>query len=315
MEDVISVIVPVYEAEQYLSACLDSLLCQRYRSLQIILVDDGSPDGCGRICDEYARRDGRIIVHHQKNAGLSAARNAGIALATGRYIGFVDADDFIEPEMFEALHRAMAAHRADIAVCGYRTFGNRQERFPGGAQCMSAGEALSKLIENREMKSYAWNKLYRRELFDGLRFDAGKRYEDVRIMHKLFMRAERVCTVGGCLYHYRIRDASITGTTRNARSQEYIESLEARCEDLKHTEYRDLSLISTFRCLRRIGYEMMVDHDADRAFFDGLMQKERVLYAQVRSKMRPAQRAGAMLFLKSPRLYALARSCAARLKL
>ena len=118
-EDKISVIIPLYKVEKYIRGCIDSVISQTYRNLEIILVDDGSPDACGKICDEYAEKDSRIKVVHRKNGGLSAARNTGINFATGKYIAFVDGDDHIHPDMYSQLHFSILQSGADIAICNF----------------------------------------------------------------------------------------------------------------------------------------------------------------------------------------------------
>lgn len=313
MQEKISIVVPVYGVEKYLCKCLDSIAAQSYRNLEIILVDDGSPDGCGEICDRYASKDERFIVVHQKNMGLSGARNSGAARATGRYIGFVDSDDFIDRDMYECLYRAITEQRADIAVCGYRTVGSRSEEHPGKTQCLTMDQALRKLIGNKEMPSYAWNKLYKRECLEGIPFETGKEYEDVRIMHQVFLRARKVCTIDRCLYNYTIREDSITGKTRNLHSAAFMESLEKRCGDLKDTQYYEPARIAEFVCMRRIGYEILAAGEKKDPFFGKLMEKERRLYAEVGHAMGRPQRFGARLFLISPELYAFLRKTAQKM--
>lgn len=313
MQEKISIVVPVYGVEKYLCKCLNSIAEQSYRNLEIILVDDGSPDGCGEICDQYALKDERFIVLHQENMGLSGARNAGIALATGRYIGFVDSDDYIDCDMYECLCRAIEEQRADIAVCGYRTVGSRSEEHPGKAQCLTMDQALRKLIGNKEIQSYAWNKLYKRECIEGICFEAGKEYEDVRIMHQIFLRAQRVSTIDRCLYNYSIREDSITGKTRNIHSAAFMESLEKRCDDLKDTQYHDLARIAEFICMRRIAYEILVAGEKEDPFFGELMKKEKRLYAGIRCSMGWLQRFGARLFLVSPEFYVFLRKTAQKI--
>ena len=158
----ISVIVPVYKVEPYLRKCLDSIVNQTYRNLEIILVDDGSPDNCGRICDEYAERDNRIRVIHQKNGGVSSARNEGLKIASGDWIGWVDSDDWIEPDMFEYLLENAKKSKADIAVC------SRKEWYKD--RCilrkwekdilLNTEEALRQLLEDVQMQNYLWDKLW-----------------------------------------------------------------------------------------------------------------------------------------------------------
>ena len=208
----ISVIVPVYKTEPYLRKCLDSILGQTYRNLEIILVDDGSPDNCGAICDEYAAGDARIRVIHQENGGVAAARNAGLDLATGDYIGWVDSDDWIEPEMFEVMLSTAMSRDADIVICG------RQEHYPDKSfqmgwqqeEVLDKEQAMALLIEDDLVRSYLWDKLWRRELFDGVRVPCLKVFEDMAIMYQLFKKAEGIVCLPDVFYHYEHNEASLT---------------------------------------------------------------------------------------------------------
>lgn len=231
----ISVIVPVYKVELYLRKCLDSIVRQAYRNLEIILIDDGSPDNCGAICDEYAEQDNRVRVIHQSNGGLSSARNIGLETATGDYIGFVDSDDWVEPEMFQLLIEKLGSSGADIAICG------RAEEYPDmrilrvcPKSCvMQREEALKALLENDVIQNFVWDKLYRRELFDELRFPEGKSYEDMAIMHKLFLRSQKVACITETLYHYRQRRDSIVGDVSLKNRLCHYEAAIKRYEELR----------------------------------------------------------------------------------
>lgn len=207
----ISVIVPVYKVEPYLRKCLDSIVNQTYRNLEIILVDDGSPDNCGAICDEYAARDGRIQVIHQANGGVSAARNSGLAEATGDWVGWVDSDDWIEPDMYEYMLKNVLEQNADIAVCG------RIEWYPDkncfwvweDTQVLDTEQALEKLLENKLMGNYLCDKLWRRGLFQGIVFPIGRTFEDIAIAHRLFLRAKCVVCLPKAKYNYLQHPESI----------------------------------------------------------------------------------------------------------
>lgn len=203
----ISIIVPVYKVEPYLRQCVDSILNQTYRNIEVLLIDDGSPDKCGEICDEYARKDNRVRVFHTENQGLSAARNIGISEAKGKYIGFVDSDDWIEPDMYEVLLKRMQETGADISECAVRTgFNvlNAQQQTVFKNQ-----EILVALIDQR-IANCVWNKLYQKGLFDGIAFPEGCNYEDVSRMHYIMGRAQRVVEIPIPKYHYQKRKESIT---------------------------------------------------------------------------------------------------------
>ena len=181
-KDLISVIVPVYKVEKYLEKCIESVLKQTYTNLQIILVDDGSPDNCGKICDEYAKKDSRIEVIHKANGGLSDARNVGISKAKGRYIGFVDSDDYIKEDMYEILLNLIKKYDADVSICnlydvidGNECIRNKEN----GIREYSRLDILKKVLLDKNIQSYAWNKLYEKELFDEIKYPIGKKYEDI----------------------------------------------------------------------------------------------------------------------------------------
>jgi len=208
----ISIIVPVYKAEPYLRKCLDSIVNQTYRNLEIILVDDGSPDSCGAICDEYAAADKRIKVIHKENGGVASARNAGLELVAGDYIGWVDSDDWIEPKMFETMLDSALSQDADIVIC------SRQERYPnmefqmGWQQetVLDKEQAIALLAEDNLVHSYLWDKLWRRELFDGVKIPDLKVFEDMAVMYQLFKRAGRIVCLPDIFYHYEHHEASLT---------------------------------------------------------------------------------------------------------
>ncbi len=216
----ISIIVPVYKVEAYLDACVESLAGQTYRDLEIILVDDGSPDNCGRMCDEWAAKDSRIRVIHQENGGLSAARNSGIKEASGDFISLVDSDDWISPEMMETMLGILDKTGADIAVCGWVNEYENEEReadevLPGD-HILTRQEALARLAEEEAVPYIvAWNRLCRRRIYDRVTFPVGKIHEDEYTAHEILGAAKSVVTVNSAFYHYRHRAKSIM-TTENA---------------------------------------------------------------------------------------------------
>lgn len=230
----ISIIIPVYKVEKYINKCIESVLCQTYQNIEIILVDDGSPDQCPKICDEYAKRDSRIRVIHQKNMGLSAARNSGIDIAKGKYVGFVDSDDYIEPDMYEKLYRAISLANAELAICNYHSVeedGREKERksLTMKDEVLSAYEALEKL-QGSEWWFYvtAWNKLYKKELFDKIRFPVGKVNEDQFIVHELFYECNVIATISNVLYHYVQRKGSIMNSNVSVKRLDDIEAIYGR---------------------------------------------------------------------------------------
>ena len=226
----ISVIVPVYKVEEYLCQCIDSILSQDYDNLEVILVDDGSPDGCGRICDEYAKKDGRVKVIHQENRGVSEARNAALNIATGEFFGFVDSDDWILPQMYSRMMSSVLMDASDICICGKTVvFPNKSIKDPEVPDriVLERDQALDLLFEDR-ITSHLWSKLFRRELFHGILFPGQRVYEDIYVMHELFKNAKRVTWIKEDLYCYRMVETSVTNTGSIANMTDYLSAMEVR---------------------------------------------------------------------------------------
>ena len=224
MNRIVSIIVPVYNVEQYIYECVDSLLGQTYRDLEIILVDDASPDHCPAICDEYALKDTRIRVIHKPNGGLSDARNAGIEVATGHYIMFVDSDDYIVPTMVEHLVSMAEQSGSAIASCGYTgDLDKLSAETDGQFRVATSAEALKRILVEREISTSASTKLYETRLFDGVRFPVGKIYEDYATIYKVIHKAGKVAYNGENKYYYRPNPAGITGGKFYKKQMQYFE--------------------------------------------------------------------------------------------
>ncbi|RKD34843.1 glycosyltransferase family 2 protein [Lacrimispora algidixylanolytica] len=216
MSELISVIVPIYRVETYLKRCVDSIRKQTYKNIEIILVDDGSPDQCGQICDEYSLIDERVRVIHKSNGGLSDARNAGIDVARGEIISFVDSDDWLDIDMLEVLLKALHEYEADIAECSFRSIYMDciVEETGCTADCIVEDNlfAMSSMMKWGYFKSIVWNKLYRREVLGNIRFPKGKIHEDEYTTYKYFFNASKLVYVDISKYNYnRSRTDSITG--------------------------------------------------------------------------------------------------------
>lgn len=228
----ISVIVPVYNVEPYLAKCLDSILSQTYRDLEILIIDDGSTDGCGQICDEYAKTDSRISVFHIENRGLAAARNYGLDHASGAYIGFVDSDDWIESDMYECLMKRAEETGADVVECGYvLEFATASEKRQAVDQTVVGRDAIEALISGK-IKEQVWNKLWKRYLFENVSFPEGRNYEDIATVYKL-IRDARVTGTDRFLYHYVQRKTAISHSHDLNNLVDYWSVHRERYEDLK----------------------------------------------------------------------------------
>lgn len=253
METAISVIVPVYRVEKYLPACIDSILNQTFTDFELILVDDGSPDRCPEICDETAKRDARVRVIHQANQGLSAARNAGIEAAHGAWLSFVDSDDYIAPQFYEKLYQTAQRTDADCVMCSVQNVDESGKPIDSAlmrvADEVKTGREVLRKIGRDDVTPYltAWNKLYRRKLFNTLRYPAGRQNEDVFVFAELFCQVQRAVCVAEPLYFYRKRIGSIMNSVVTLRNLDemwaYVNCFEHLQQDdeesiLKETEKR-----------------------------------------------------------------------------
>lgn len=238
----ISVIVPVYKVEPYLEKCVESILAQTYSNLEIILVDDGSPDNCGKICDMLKQKDLRVCVIHKTNGGLSSARNTGVDNAHGEYIGFVDSDDTIEPYMYEKLYNAIKRDGTKLAVCAinYVYDDGKVLRKPANGKdvILNFTQAIIEMNSHRIFDMATWSKLYHRELFNNLRFPIGKLSEDYYLMFRIFERAQRVSYVDTPCYNYLQRKNSITRSDKINHDHEYAALEQMKYLDEKYPELK-----------------------------------------------------------------------------
>lgn len=219
MNDLISIIVPIYKVEKYLEKCIDSILLQSYKNIEVILVDDGSPDNCSKICDAYKIKDNRIKVIHKKNGGLSDARNIGIIAAKGKYMMFIDGDDFIAPNTCEILIKKMLEFQTDLVICNFFWFYSNENYIKNKSELVSekiytGDEALTFYVKKGLTELIvAWNKLYKRDLFVkyNLTYAIGRLHEDEFFCKYLFYYIKNFVYIDQSLYYYRQRHDSIMG--------------------------------------------------------------------------------------------------------
>lgn len=282
----ISVIVPVYRVEEYLGRCVDSLLAQTYENLEIILVDDGSPDRCGQICDDYASRESRVRVVHKENGGLSSARNAGMDVARGEYFGFVDSDDWVVPQTYEWLLgmaleenvKLVCAGRYDVSS---RTGEQKIGLCPPRREVISGEELVKRIFRWDNVDSAAWDKLYHRSLFRQIRYPLGVVSEDLPVTYRIALDAGKVGMLDQPVYCYYHRDGSITTAAFSAKT------LQPSChtgEILEHVtrEYPALSAHATYFHVCHLGYVCMVMEIAGKE----VMEKFAADYRQKRKALR-----------------------------
>ena len=256
MDELISIIVPIYNVADYVEKCVASLVKQTYRKIEIILVDDGSTDGSGAICERLAQTDDRIQVVHKVNGGLSDARNAGIEHAKGAYYAFIDSDDYVDEHMVEALYYALLTNKAEISICGFQAVDEKgnflSEMTSSGLMtgCYTKG-----YIYEESCKPYgwnyivAWNKLYKKDLFQRIRYMKGKVHEDEFIFHYLIEQCERVAVIEDKCYYYLQRQKSITRESYTVQRMDGIEANLLRCQF-----FRTKKMENCFRETENIAY-------------------------------------------------------------
>lgn len=229
MGEKISVIVPVYNVEQYLERCVDSIINQTYTNLEIILVNDGSTDNSGKLCDELAKKDERIRVIHKENGGLSDARNRGIDEAESDLVGFIDSDDYIDSDMYEVLLKNLNNTDADLSMCAlYDVYNNTPEAQVANKETweLSSEQAIKMVMEAKILSVTAVNKLYRKSLFSELKFEVGKIAEDAFIMIKLLDKCKKIVATNEKKYYYVHRENSITTQKFSTKFLNVIEAYE-----------------------------------------------------------------------------------------
>lgn len=254
IDKLISVIVPVYNVKEYLEECLDSICRQTYGNLEIIVIDDGSTDGSGSLCDSYQQKDGRIKVIHQSNEGLAQARNQGILHAGGEYLTFVDSDDYIHIQMIENMYNAMKEYGADLVLCSHEKVGcdrkaditRRNGSIDGCSEELQGRDCVKLFYSERCVDMVvAWNKLYRTVYFKDVLFPAGKIHEDEFTTYKILYPLEKCIYLKQSLYFYRQREGSITRKTYELKTLDKIEALRERVcyfKELGDGELYSLSL-------------------------------------------------------------------------
>ena len=262
MKETISIIVPVYKVEKYIDKCLNSILNQTYPDLEIILVDDGSPDNCGKICDEYEKKDKRIKVIHKKNGGQSEARNEGLKIATGKYIGFVDSDDYIKENMFEILYKNIINYGADISIGNIIKIEKNKniiiENYDN-VEIFDKSDSLKQLLK-QHITNYTFNKLYKRHLWNNIKFPVGKLLEDMDIMYHILEKSNKVVCTNQTEYYYLIRkdssiakiDEKITYTLKDCvnKRYQYLINIQPDLLDLLNID----KMLNIIQCFYNLSY-------------------------------------------------------------
>lgn len=257
----VSVIVPIYKVEKYLQQCIDSICLQTYPLLEIILIDDGSPDGCGNICDQSAAEDSRIKIIHKKNGGLSSARNIGLDIATGEYIVFVDSDDTIHPKYIEILLGLCEEYDCDVAQCDFLCIAEDSVKLPLISQqditFYDNKQAIHELCcgSSQTKFSVVWNKIYKRNLFDKIRYPIGRIHEDEFTTYQVLWNIKQMVVTKQYLYYYLQRDDSITGEKYSIKRLDVLEAFRERLSFLKKRKLED-----EYHCTLMTFYRLLEEH-------------------------------------------------------
>ncbi len=254
MNELISIIVPIYNVEKYIKRCIESIINQTYSNIEIILVDDGSPDNCGKICDEYVLKDKRIKVIHKKNGGLSSARNAGLEIALGKYISFIDSDDYISSYFIEKLYKTCKDKNCEITLCEYeRVYSeikkeNTIEKKDSIIEVYDTKQMLNKLYSTDYLiTTVAWNKLYKRDILKNIRYPDGRLHEDEATTYKILYNAKKVAIIREKLYYYYYDENSIMNKKFNIKRLHALYAFKERADFFKQKGEIELYELSNAR--------------------------------------------------------------------
>ena len=314
MSELISVIVPIYNVEKYIKKAVDCIVRQTYDNIEIILVDDGSTDNCGLICDEYYKKDNRIKVIHKENGGASEARNAGIEIAKGEYFAFIDPDDWIENNMIEVLYNNIKKYDADISICEYV-----KENIKGKVlkkknetkeiQIFNKKNSLYELITQKNITNHPWNKLYKKKLFSEIRYPKGKLLEDISTTYKLFENSNKIVYQNISLYHYIKRGSSALGSMTEKGINDLEDATFSRNKYLLN-KYPDLYDIITIDNLRNVKslYYFSIFGNYNKLYrslkFKKYYNEYKTIYKKYKSKIQEDKKS-IRLFYTSKNVYIL----------
>lgn len=311
----VSVIVPIYNVEDYLPKCIDSIQKQSYDKLEIILVDDGSPDKCGDICEEYKLQDERIKVVHKPNGGLSDARNAGMEVATGEYYVFIDSDDYVHPQMIEKLLDACDKTGADMAVCGFKSVTENENidmdtlNDVPVEEVVSDEDRISYFYEKKYVEFVvAWNKIYPAKYFENIKYPKGKVHEDEFTTYKLLEKADKIAFIDVPLYFYVQRQSSIMGQNFNIKRLLVMDALEERMNhyiDLKKYRWVEKNLYLYRMFLIKYSREIDKQEDIDSVVLDRYFEyyKKVVLKNIFKTTISFKKKIGYILMIYFPKQY------------
>ncbi len=271
MKKKVSIIIPVYNVEKYICRCLESVINQDYKNLEIIIVNDGTQDNSYEICNKYAKLDKRIKLINQKNGGLSDARNTGVKMATGRYLAFLDSDDYVDKDTYSTLVNLMEQNNADISKINYRKIKIKDNVYTeyeekksynnndNSVKIYNKEDALKEILLDYKIQNYVWDKLYKKELFDDVQFPVRKNYEDIAIQYKVFSKINKMVLGNNVKYNYVIREDSIVNLASEKTLSDCIEIIRERYKILKIEniqEYNTYGYIKILMSIYKTGLDL-----------------------------------------------------------
>lgn len=296
--ELITVIVPIYKAEKYLDRCVSSIVKQTYSELEIILIDDGSPDMCPKICDRWNMQDSRIKVLHQKNSGVSMSRNVGIKSAKGNYIMMVDSDDYLCPNMIENMYNTLCKKNVDLVICGFEKGKDSAFEFikrkNETVEIIDAEEALKRIyIDDERALQYVapWGKLYKKQLFEGINYPKGKIFEDIYVTHQLLYRCKKIAVLSQKLVYYFQHSTSIMNSGFHIGKLDYLEALKERVEFFEKCKLRELEEIAYDEYIHALIWEYSRARDLlfNKNAMKNIMNQYRTVYRKGYSSKRYSQ--------------------------
>lgn len=308
----ISVIIPIYKVEDYLETCIESVLRQTYSNLEIILVDDGSPDHCGEICEKYAQKDKRIQIIHKENGGLSSARNAGLDVATGEYIAFIDSDDCVAETFIETLYQLCLKEDAEIAECDFVKFSNQIKEVHREKQVevISSFEMQARIYSDDYVRTIVvWNKLYHQNIYANLRFPEGKIHEDEFTSYKAFDTVKKkIAITNEVLYYYRSSENSIMGKKFYMKRLDALQALEERKEYYFQKQQIDLwekTVIKYQAAFKKYYFLVKENIENPEKYLEEIKkkQKENFLDYKKIKKLSVREKGKTIFFLLFPNIY------------
>lgn len=295
MEELISVIVPAYNVEKYLEKCVESLIKQTYSNLEIILVDDGSTDNTGDLCDVYSKKDNRIKVIHKKNGGQSEARNYALDIAKGKYITFLDSDDYVSNDYIEYMYNLLRNNGADISICDVQIVNFENKKYKTDeteVKVYTTKEAFENLLYSEGIEVAVYAKLYLKEYFDNIRFPVGEKYEDIAIIAVLMDKAKKIVYGNKKCYFYYTRQGSTSKSGFNKNELDYIKNVGVMLEYIKQN-YPDIEnailryeLYSRFRILRILLFSKNKNNKIQRETIKNIKMLDKIVYRNSRTPRR-----------------------------